>query len=151
MATLFAICVGILGVGFVWFFVARPILESYGVISTVNDNDAAPAPLMSRSEGDAPASAAPRLQTDGAQTDRPPLLAKPDRAKLLTLYQLMRAAGIGRDPAGAALRGVGLPLDNNLWADAAPADDAAHVTPIVGRRTSAVFESDPELRYEAPA
>jgi hypothetical protein len=47
-----------------------------------------------------------------------------------------------------------IPLSNDVWAEAAPTDPnaaAAHVTPIVGRRTSAVFETDPDYPYQAPA
>ena len=54
----------------------------------------------------------------------------------------MRAAGIGRENARAALRGVGIAFDNNLWTDAAPPPNV-HLTPIVGRQTDAQFPYEP--------
>lgn len=150
-ASIFGMGVLILAAGFVWFWIARPILEGCGIIRDVSDyQEEAPA-LMSRVEDSAALYSPSSLQTDSRQTDRQPTQAQPGRAELLTLYQTMRAAGISREKARPVLKGVGLPLDNNLWADAAPTEDAAHVTPIVGRRTSAQFETDPEFPYVAPS
>lgn len=150
MAVLFATCVCILAAGFVWFYVVRPILEDYGVI--VKPSEEAPPVVMSRSRNDVVLYSPSSLQTDSVQTDRQPASAAPGRAELLTLYQTMRAAGIGREKARPVLKAVGLPLDNNLWAEAAPsADEAPHVTPIVGRPTSARFETDADYPYQAPA
>lgn len=149
MAVLFAAGVCILAIGFVWFYVVRPILEDYGVI--VNPSQETDPYVMSRSDPAPAPSLALSLQTDGAQTDRQPATVKPGRAELLTLYATMRAAGITREQARPALKAVGLPLDNNLWADAAPAE-APHVTPYVGRPTNARFDvTDPDYPYQAPA
>lgn len=111
--------------------------------------------VMSRSANDAPASALLSPQTDSPQTDRQPATAQPGRAELLTLFKALRAAGIKRDDIRPALKGVGLPLDNNLWTDAAPAEsdeaESSYRTPIVGRHTNARFETDPDYPYQAPA
>jgi hypothetical protein len=148
MAVLFATCVCILAIGFVWFYVVRPILEDYGVI--VNPSQEPTAHVMSRSDTAPTPSMALSLQTDGVQTDRQPATVKPGRVELLTLYSTMRAAGITREQARPALKAVGLPLDNNLWAEAAP-PEAPHVTPYAGRPTNARFETDADYPYQAPA
>lgn len=93
------------------------------------------------------ASAAPSFlsspETDSLQTAyRQPQPAQPGRPELLTLYQTMRAAGISREKARPVLKGVGLSLDNNLWAEAAPPDDP-HITPVAGRPTDADFPFQP--------
>jgi hypothetical protein len=106
--------------------------------------------VMSRSDVAPTPSLASSLQTDSRQTADKPATVKPGRAELLTLYSTMRAAGITRDQARPALKAVGLPLDNNLWADAAP-PESPHVTPIVGRPTSARFETDADYPYQSPA
>lgn len=111
--------------------------------------------VMSRSEEDDLLSRPLSPQTDDAQTDRRVEMKAPGRAELLTLYTAMRAAGMSREKARPALKAVGLPLDNNLWVEAAPAagnpDEPQYVTPIVGRPTAARFETDPEYPYQAPA
>jgi len=78
--------------------------------------------------------------------------------QLLTLYKLMRQAGIGRDDAQAAFKASGLPFNNNVWRDAEPparaaqVDDDEFVTPFAGRRTRASYYPDqPELEYQSPA
>jgi hypothetical protein len=61
---------------------------------------------------------------------------------------------MSRDDARALLNAWNIPLDNNLWTEVGASlekEAALHVTPIVGRPTSARFETDPELRYESPA
>lgn len=121
-------------------------------VNTVKRYVAVQPRVMSRSDDSHPLYSPSSLQTDSVQTDRQPASAAPGRAELLTLYQTMRAAGIGREKARPVLKAVGLPLDNNLWAEAAPsADEAPHVTPIVGRPTNARFETDQDFPYQAPA
>lgn len=125
--------------------------QLYGY-ATVNDYaDAAPV-VMSRSDDSAPASWRPSLETQ-AETDRqteetPRIKA----AELLTLYKLLRELGCDREPAAAAFKASGLPFNNNVWRDAEPpakpAAPAPYVTPIVGRPTSAKFESDPDYPFE---
>jgi hypothetical protein len=97
------------------------------------------------------------VQTDNRQTDRQPEIKAPGREELLTLYATMRAAGISREKARPALKAVGLPLDNNLWVEAAPQviqptnDNDVLITPFAGRRTKAsYYPDDPELEYQAP-
>jgi hypothetical protein len=123
--------------------------------ATVNDYQESTPRVMSRSEARPSLSSPSSLQTDSFQTDRQLAQAQPGRAELLTLYQTMRAAGIGRERARPVLKAVGLPLDNNLWAEAVPvqpsSDDAEYRTPIVGRPTSAKFETDPDFPYQSPA
>lgn len=155
MAVLFSVGVTILTAGFLWFYVVRPILEDFNVIGprVVKPYQERTAHVMSRSADDDAPSRPSSPQTDNAQTDRQSAQAAPGRAELLTLYSTMRAAGISREKARPALKAVGLPLDNNLWAEALPATpaDESYVTPIVGRATSARFETDPDYPYQAPA
>lgn len=112
----------------------------------VNNNTPA---VMSR-EGDevsahAASSLQTRQQTASDQTEDP----KARRAKLLDTYKALRKLGMSRDDARALLKPWGIPLDNNLWADAAPPqEEPLEVTPIAGRPTSAKFhQDDPELEY----
>lgn len=129
------------------------IVRHYFAVRVVSNYQERAPHVMSRSDDDDAPSRPSSPQTDGVQTDRQPAPAVPGRAELLTLYSTMRAAGISREKARTALKAVGLPLDNNLWAEALPAApaDESYVTPIVGRPTSARFETDPELAYQAPA
>src|SRR5262249_44438672 len=97
------------------------------------------------------------LQTDNVQTDRQPPTAKPGAEELLTLYKLLRAHGIAREEARPVLKSVLLPLDNNLWRDAAPppaaeADgDDTLVTPFAGRPTKrSYYPDEPSLEYQPP-
>jgi hypothetical protein len=125
------------------------MLEDFGVIN-VNDNHQAAPVVMSRSDNTPAQSPRPSLetgnQTDG-QTDMQPRIRA---EQLLTVYKLMRAAGIGREDAAAAFKAAGLPFNNNVWRDAEPKSE--HVTPIVGRPTSARFDiTDPDYPYQAPA
>lgn len=77
------------------------------------------------------------------------------REQLLTLYTLLRAHGVTREKARAALSATGIPLSNDVWKDAAPppvqpvTPEPLHVTPIVGRPTSAQFH-DEDLAYTKP-
>lgn len=156
MAVLFAICTFILTTGFLWFWIVRPIMEDYGLIhprGTVSDYlDSGPS-LMSREGDGAPLSSPSSLETQN-QTDRQTEQTPPIRAEqLLTLYKTMRAAGISREDAQSACKASGLPFNNNVWAKAAPAaqPESQYITPIVGRRTSAVFETDQDFPYQSPA
>lgn len=157
-AILFAICVTILAVGWLWFYIARPMLEGFGWIvdeETVNDYENSDPYVMSRSDDSPSPSLRPSLET-GNETDRQTEPAARIKAEeLLTLCKVMRAAGIGREEASAAFKASGLPFNNNVWRDAAPAQsragDAEYRTPIVGRPTSAKFETDPDYPYQAPA
>lgn len=108
---------------------------------------------MSSDAVDALPSSPSSLQTDAVQTPDQTEDTAARRKKLLDTYKPLRKLGMSRDDARVFLHSLGLPLDNNLWADAAPADEqpAAHVTPIVGRATNARFETDPEFPYQAPA
>lgn len=155
-ATLFAAGVGILAVGWLWFYIVRPILEDYGII--VNSSEDAAPVVMSRSEKEQPPSPRPSLETANQtdrQTEQPPRIKADD---LLTLCRLMRAAGIGREDAQEAFRASGLPFNNNVWAKAQPPakpvddEDDTLVTPYAGRRTRASYYPDePELEFNAPS
>lgn len=98
-------------------------------------------------------------QTDQTPDQTDSTTPKVGREELLTLYRLMREGNIARESARRALRGVGVPLDNNLWADAAPPrraplsdDEEEIVTPYAGRRTKAAYyPDDPDLEFQAPA
>lgn len=113
----------------------------------------APTPRVMSRSNNAPAPSIPSsLETDGVQTRDQTNEAAARRLKLLDTYKPLRKLGMSRDDARAFLHRLDIPLDNNLWAEAAPAaDDAPHVTPIVGRPTSAKFETDPDYPYQSPA
>lgn len=155
MATVFFILVTIVIAGWLWFYIVRPILEDYGVLApmeSVRTSEDSGTNVMSRVRDEMSPVAPSSLQTDNRQTDRRIEAAKPRPEELLTLYTLMRAAGIGREEARPALKAVGLPLDNNLWTKAAPpADDPIARTPIAQRPTSAQFQDDPGLAYQPPS
>lgn len=76
------------------------------------------------------------------------------RAELLTLYKVLRKYGVPREEIRSALKGVRVPLSNDVWKAAAPAvptDDDVLVTPYAGRRTRAsYYPDDPELEFQAP-
>jgi hypothetical protein len=149
-ATLFAIGVGILTIGWLWFYIVRPMLEDFGWI--VNDTaDSAPV-TMSSKEKDAPVLAL-SSKTDAGQTPDRPAPGKPKAEQYLTICRVMREAGINRDVAQAAFKACDLPFNNNVWRDAAPpvGDDDVLVTPYAGRRTRAsYYPDDPDLEFQAP-
>lgn len=128
--------------------------------SRVNDYADADADDMSSADAAMPPSRLSSLETDrraDRQTEQP---ARVSAEQLLTLYQLMRAAGIGREDARAAFKAAGLPLNNDVWSKAAPPpkvpqptdDDDTMITPYAGRRTRAsYYPEEPELEYRSPA
>jgi hypothetical protein len=117
----------------------------------VSTNASGGAVVMSRSQNTNDGFAASALQTDDRQTTDRRTMPVPTRDQMLDIFKVVRAAGIKRDQLAGAWRAAGLPLDNNVWADAAPAEQPAqHFTPIVGRPTNAVFESDPDFPYVQP-
>lgn len=152
-AVIFASCVCILAIGFVWFWIARPILEDCGVIR-VNDYPDSDAHVMSRSERGVSPSLPSSLETDAVQTPDQTEDPAARRQKLFDTYKPLRKAGMNRDDARALLKPWGIPLDNNVWAEVGAAmerEAAQHVTPIVGRPTNARFETDADYPYQAPA
>lgn len=97
--------------------------------------------VMSRSD-DAPL--VDRVSSQDGRTDAPPAARTVDRAALRTLYTILRAHDIQREEIRAALKGVGVPLSNDLWRDAAPPPptmpaEPDHTTPIAARPTRANF------------
>lgn len=123
-------------------------IQRYVIVNTYQEDAQN---VMSRTQIEASksgASAAP-VETDAGQTPDRRETPKIRSEKLLTVYRLMRAAGIERKDAQAAFAAAELPFNNNVWAQAEP-PAPLHITPIAGRRTPAQFESDPELAYEPP-
>lgn len=65
--------------------------------------------------------------------------------KLLTLYTLLRMPReVKREEARVVLNALGIPLNNNMWRDAAPPVvvtplEEPQITPIAGRATKATF------------
>jgi len=117
---------------------------------------AAPAAVMSRSAL-APAvdglSSLRQTADQTRQTAQTP--TQPTKEQKLTLYRTMRAQGISREKARPILVAMGWPLDNNLWAEAAPADAPAPTEPRVlmvrdngNDPRPVVF--DPDFPYSAP-
>lgn len=160
VAQVFMFCVSIVILGWLWFFIVRPILVDYGVIRVVETLDSPPdvAPVvMSRSEPVAPQFPPSSQRTDDGRTETTPQQPKFTEDQLLTFYTELRAHGMKRDRASVALKAMGIPMNNNLWAKAQvptppPAeDDDMHVTPFAGRRTRASFYPDsPDLEYNDP-
>lgn len=148
MAALFAVAVTILIAGWLWFYVARPILEGWGLI-VVNGSEEEPAVVMLPAPPAAVVEVPSSLQTDGLQTPDRPTMAVPTQEKILDIFRACRAAGMKRDALSAPWRAAGLPFDNNLWSKAAP-EEEPQLTPIAGRPTKAQFEHDPALAYEPP-
>lgn len=153
-ATIFAIGVSILILGWLWFYIARPILEDYGIIvapeRVKHYEDAAPV-VMSRSVDATSENAPSSLQTDSRQTADRPMMRVPTPDEMLDIFRVLRAAGIKREVLRGPWRAAGLPLDNNLWTQAAPhaPDESLTLTPIAQRPTNAEFR-DPEFAYEPP-
>lgn len=119
--------------------------------------------VMSRSTSSAAPSGPSVSETDGqtAETDRADdaLRAK----KLLPLYALLRRADIPREVARAALEASGLPLNNNVWTAAAPADPAGEPPRAIGivhngerivaalpPRRGPYYPDAPALEYQEP-
>ena len=104
--------------------------------------------VMSRSvESSAPSAVSSKDGQSDGRTDSNSI----GRAELLTLYKVLRKYGVPREEIRPALKGVRVPLSNDVWAAAQVDESAQHITPIVGRPTSARFESDPDFPYQAPA
>lgn len=99
---------------------------------------------------------APSVQTDGQTRGDRTMIPMPTTAQMLDSCRVLRQAGLTRDQARAALKALGLPLDNNLWSQAAPPaaptdDDQLIVTPFAGRVTRReYYPDDPGLVYQEP-
>lgn len=148
MGALFAITVTIIIAGWLWFYVARPILEDYGIIAPESVSNSDPA-IMSHTSNDTPDNAPSSLQTRPQTDQTRPTMPLPTKDQMLDTYKTLRKLGMAREDARAMLNAIGLPLDNNLWSKAAPpVEEPQDVTPIAGRPTKAPFrEVDPALAY----
>lgn len=129
----------------------RPIGE---LVETVKASQYSGTEIMSSGAVRVPSELTSSLQTDGVQTSDQTIDPAARRAKLLDTYRRLRKLGMSRDDARALLSLWGIPLDNNLWAEAAPPDppeEPTILTPIAGRPTKAsYYEADPELAYQPP-
>lgn len=118
-----------------------------------SSEDSAPV-VMSRSEFRPSPSMPSSLQTDSAKVSDRRMIPAPTQNEMLDIYRLMREHNIPREKARPVLKAAGLPLDNNLWTQAAPPEPEAeeYVTPIAGRPTPAQFKypDEPELNYQPP-
>ena len=151
MGTVFSVAVTIMILGFLWFFVARPILEDYGVIAprAVNDYqltiELAP-PVMSRQENRTERTNE-RSSHDQAWRD---FLLDRTRGRLITV---MVDSDLTVSEIRSLLKGESTVLGQEIEATRQRLGKASaqpYRTPIVGRPTRAVFEQDPELAYEPP-
>lgn len=152
MAELFLGLVGFVIVGWLWFFVARPIVTAWLPVSSVSPD---PNPeIMSNSQNEEPATSGLSLRQTVPQTDRPDDRPLPSRAEMLDICSRLRRLGASREEARSILRLARLPLDNNMWAEVSPPEtdnDDVLITPIAGRRTKASYYPDePALEYQAP-
>jgi len=154
MATLFGILVTIVIVGFLWFYVARPILEDFGLIgpravSYYQVDDPATVRVMSRTE---PPSAEQTKQTPQTNAELWMDRIQVDRTKT-ALIELLVYNGWTVSEIRVLLKGDSGALGQEV--DAARKrlgvePPVAHITPIARRPTSARFETDPELIYQPP-
>lgn len=165
MGELFSIAVTILGIGFLWFFVARPILEDYGVIEprAVKDYqltaEFAP-PVMSREIVQTIPVPDPMVSVplSGTQLDTAEI------AYNLTEDQILEVLALARDAKGKYLYsgkkiyalvggnyGQFLATMRELRdGDSGDMPDEPMIrTPIAGRPTKASY-FDPELAYQPP-
>lgn len=165
-AQLFAALVTFVIIGWLWFFIVRPIIlaaydwwESADVSSVSDDAAKAQHSIMSNAAPSEPPSAPSVSQTDGSQTDRQrsdgDTAAGDIKPEYLTLYKLLRANRISREAARPALKAAKIPLDNNLWRAAAPTpppdDEERLVTPFAGRVTRRSYYPDrADLEYQPP-
>ncbi len=164
MGTVFSIAVTITILGFLWFFVARPILEDYGVLAprAVKDYQLTAAfdpPVMSRQEvPEKPVSATMvSVPLPGTQLDTAEI------AHYLTEDQIVEVLALARDAKGKHLYsgkkiyalvggnyGQFLATMRELREDTGDMPDEPMVrTPIAGRPTKASY-FDPELAYRPP-
>lgn len=97
-------------------------------------------------------SASPSLETDAPKAPDRPMMPVPTRDQMLDIFKVLRAAGVGREAIGPAWRAAGLPLNNNLWSDAAPdPDEDMILTPIARRPVDGkYYPNNPELEYKGP-
>lgn len=143
------IAVSALVIGLLSMLVGR-LVAWWDRVRSVKHSQNSNAVVMSRSRENERPSLPSSLQTDSRQTADRPMIPMPSRDIMLDIYKLLRKHGVPREDARPVLKAAGLPLDNNLWSQAAPPEPIA-VTPIAGRPTSAAFrQDDPDLRYEAP-
>jgi hypothetical protein len=112
-----------------------------------------PAEVTSSAPRESPAPRPSDLQTDQTDGADNPTPAPALRPATLDTCKSLRAHGYSREDARRFLRGVDRTLDNNVWAQAAPAappPDDTILTPIAGRPTRARYYDDPALEYTAP-
>lgn len=133
-----ALAIGLISMAIGWAVRAYDWLINWRPVN----NSAAPAPaVMSRSMS---APAVDLLSSKDGRTDDDqdaPVITRDD---LITLYTILRRHGIGREEIRPALKAIGVPLSNDLWAKAAPPPPQVepveqYQTPIAERPTNAAF------------
>lgn len=159
MAEIYMTLAAIACVGVIWFFVVRPALEDWGILQPREDTgevstitpSALPVVMSNRPTPSIP-SPSLSLETDAPKAPDRPMMPVPTRDQMLDIFKVLRAAGVSRDTIGPAWRAAGLPLNNNLWSDAAPdPDDAIILTPIARRPVDGKwYPEDPKLEYKGP-
>src|SRR6188508_3242885 len=85
-AILFSGMVAFLAIGLLWFYILRPMLEDFGIISVSDYEEATPA-LMSRAAQDRAPSMPSSLQTDSRQTADKPAPPALSRDVMLNTYK----------------------------------------------------------------
>jgi hypothetical protein len=164
---LFWICVVILGSGWLYFYVARPILEAYDIVGPLENvkglgvEQNTPKPVMSRPETPRPSVPVHQVPvpvpgTNDSKAARPDdltedraweviALAKDERGKYKHSGKKLYATKGGSYPEFLAwlrqLRG-----DDKTE----PPEEPVVYTPIAGRPTRASYYSEPELEYKEP-
>lgn len=160
MATIFGIAVTIVIAGFLWFYVARPILEDFGVIRDGEPvktyrvpNEALPI-VMSRSEGQTRQTDQTDRQTDQmSEADQWLERLEVDRTKT-ALIELLVYSDWQVGEIRAAVKGdsgaIGKEIEAARQRLGKP-PSVSYRTPIAGRPTDPrLWQDDPELQYEAP-
>ena len=157
MGTVFSIAVTIVILGFLWFWIARPILEDYGVLEpreSVNDYEtalAAPVRVMSRETRQTMADE-DQTEPDGRVSEAYQWIerVKVDRTKTAWL-ELMVYSGYTVPEIRSILKGDNGTLGTEIEAARKRLGiepPVQHITPIVGRPTAARFEqTDADYPY----
>lgn len=145
------------------FWLADRIARGRRVSSVSDPPLAGDDAVMSRSALSAAPSAPSVSETDSQTASDRPMIPVPSRDQMLDIFRVLRARGIPRSALAGPWRAAGLPLDNNVWAAAAPPEDAEEppravairhngaelIAPLPPRRGS-YYPDAPDLEYQEP-
>lgn len=145
---IFALVIALVGLIKLLAWVDRVHEQGLSSLLTVKHYESNTGDVMLRASNEAKKDDALLLQTDARQTPDRPMIPVPTPEEMLDIFRVLRSAGVKREELRVVWKAARLPLDNNLWSQAAPPEPQT-VTPIAGRPTNAQFH-DPELSYQPP-